>query len=311
MAPGVMQGPEHRADLLGRLQAVSAVARTSADAIIDGLFPEQASFSAASRLLSITAKAKYQGIGQASTSASVYPVLSPPKSGRRRKRRSNQRSTPLLPLRPLSPARIDLDEAGLSHAELALALWDAKMERQELSRDDLLFLLLHEDTTRVLESARLLRLSRISYEQVMELELTLDSMRNEGVPRLRAGSRQQQQQCAFASLLSRNVWMHQKAFGVWPLRVLAEVAARNCAPLPVISQVLPPTRATSSMRARPAYRVATALPPPTRTAGIARDEWDDAHRCIGVKSRIPFAVMKPQQLSIGSDSIGACSSFEF
>lgn len=318
MAPSPLRKPEKRADLLDRLQAVSTVARTSANDIIDGLFPEQASYLVASRLLAIAANDTRLVACQDPTSDSELPLLSPPRSGRKRTRRVNQRATPLQPLRPLSPVVNDHIDTGLSHAELALVLWDAKMERQQLSREDLLFLLLREDTVRVLESARLLRLSRVSYEQAMELELTLESMRSEDTRKLALQSRvRPRKQPSLATVLSRNAWMHCKAFAarqspVSP--VSSDPTTRNCAQLTVISQDLSPPKATAQMRTRPANRIATALPPSTSCDSstrqhtlMVRNDWEPRLRCGDPRSRFSPTAKKPQQMSI-SGTIGKCLS---
>lgn len=212
-----------RADPLDRLLPISSAARAGAGSILDDVFPEQKSYLRASELVQYGGNHSDERSAQAASrrGISTNGVSSPPPPRSRRKRRVchaiplqsiSPRHHPGSPVeqKPVSPparlVRHKLIDAN--NPDLALLLWDSKHYRQELSREDSLFLLVHEDVVRILESARLLHHSMLSYDQVMELEMTLESLRAIGfecqTPR--------QSLRSISTILSRNVWLRQKAF---------------------------------------------------------------------------------------------------
>ncbi|TYZ66223.1 hypothetical protein PybrP1_002108 [[Pythium] brassicae (nom. inval.)] len=131
-----------------------------------------------------------------------------------------------------------------------MALWEDKFRTRSLSSQDVLFLLTHDDILRVLESASVLRVARLSYDQLMELEVALESTRRSEIDTF---------ECVY-QLLCDNVWQRGVAFQAdWApvgLRNAVEgVEQQDAERLAALACLQSWTRVLVAKRVRSEYRV--------------------------------------------------------
>lgn len=213
-APARRNTPAKKPTCVERLQALTG-ATTSVDDILGEIFPFQCSYRRAELLLTPVSTQRMSRQTKRTTS---------PSRGDARATRDNKRAAAASPLqaidRPSSPLRVTARAAPSrssgsvlvsnnrelaakrEHDQHALALWEDKFRARSLSPQDVLFLVTHDDISRVLEGASLLRVAGLTYDQLMELEVALESTRR---------SRTDRSQCLYL-LLCDNVWQQGIAF---------------------------------------------------------------------------------------------------
>lgn len=139
-----------------------------------------------------------------------------------------------------------LDTRPDSFRQHMLSLWEDKFRLKRLELDDVLFLLAQPNIASTLESASFLREVRISYDQVMELEMTLAMLREQ--PKWSKAStltlHRMQTRATLCGLMAWNVWMHGQAFrvGVTSIRNLPKVTSpKRKSPKQLQSAIATPT----------------------------------------------------------------------
>lgn len=209
--------PAQQLTCVERLQAVNGVVK-SVDDILGELFPYQNEYRQADRLVSPPSRTPFSvecgtphtaAVSRGATRKKRLAVSSPLQSIQMVRTPSSVQapsSSPKTSLRRQNrPIQVRLDEPSALHEQNqhTLALWEDKFRGRRLSPQDILFLLTHEDAVSVLESASLLREARLTYDQLMELEMTLESLHKErsAVPCFR-----------LCELLCHSVWVRGVAF---------------------------------------------------------------------------------------------------
>ncbi|KAF1328331.1 hypothetical protein FI667_g6951, partial [Globisporangium splendens] len=272
-----------------RLQAVSGVVK-SVDDILNEIFPYQSTYRRAGRL--VTPPSRLDSVTRGTPSVGVVS-----RGATRRKRLASSpvlqsieknvlpSSVPDIPLpakiRECSPTQLGVREQD----QHTLALWEDKFRGRRLSPQDILFLLTHEDVLSVLENTNMLRETRLTYDQLMELEMALESLHKD---RSTITSH-----VCLCKILCTNVWVRGITFKLLPTERNAIVRESSpqkirLAPLspspPAEHQVM--KRASSSavlqtrqkLRSPDRMRLQTALPENFRssqqkeTLAIRREE---------------------------------------
>lgn len=292
---------ERQESYVARLRAVSGCVKT-VDDILEEFFPFQANYRLAESLVTPPAQHKKRTESPAeskrlTTATSSSPVSRGP--GSRKKRLSLTTPLPAIeiplatrdsatspdqasglqpPTMPLisSPQATSLVTAARDQDQHTLALWEDKFRGRRLSPQDVLFLVTHDDVARVLESAGLLREAGVTYDQLMELEVALESLRKTQFGTASIRNEGLQREPPLYQKLRASVWVHGVAFKVKSISILgisrgntslsprkglltplspAIDRVASCPALPVISS---PTSTRSPTKVR--QRLATALP---------------------------------------------------
>lgn len=298
---------ERQESYVERLQAVSRCVKT-VDDILEEFFPFQANYRLAESLVTPplnkkrTESSESKRLTRATPSSPVYRgattrkkrlALTTPLQAIERSTASRDfvpssgaASKPRTPTATSSTTHSDTNAsiAAREQDQHTLALWEDKFRGRRLSPQDVLLLVMHGDVARVLESAGLLRKAGVTYDQLMELEVALESLRKAQsvVCRERTATvatpRSEELYCesSLYKLLRDNVWLHGVAFKVksslyltassgtvalsprkgllTPLSPAIERVS-TCPVLPVISS---PAAARSPTKGK--QRLATALP---------------------------------------------------
>ncbi|GMF09442.1 unnamed protein product [Phytophthora lilii] len=95
----------------------------------------------------------------------------------------------------------------------ALSVWEDKYRMRCLEVEDVLFLIAHPHVATTLESASFLRRAQLTFDQIMELEMTLAMLRQQkGWNNVKPLLENAQASAPLCIKLARNAWAHGRAF---------------------------------------------------------------------------------------------------
>lgn len=273
-----------------RMQAVNGASPT-VDDILAEIFPFQSSYCRAEKLVAPPLLSQHIPYAPRRVATRVRSR----RLHETKQQRGISASTPLAAIeRPLSPLRVapgaplksplpaltsKIRKSVATHDQAerhAMTLWDDKFQTRSLSPQDVLYLLTHEDILRVLESASVLRVARLSYDQLMELEVALESTRR---------PRSDTFECVYP-LLCDSVWQRGIAFQADQAPVGVQTA---CGCVGLRKRVLAPLRSPSSWSPRAMAAASTA------TSSAKSRPIERAPSCTVLAASVMAAPMKSQQ----------------
>lgn len=338
-----------------RLQAVSGCVKT-VDDILEEIFPFQVNYRLAESLVTPPFSLKKR----TESSESIRPWATTPSApvshGVTTRKKRLALATPLQAIerapqrwssRATSPDRssrsqtpttrlnTDISTSNASTAargqdQHTLALWEDKFRGRRLSPQDVLFLVTHDDVASVLESAGLVREADMTYDQLMELEVALESLRevrfvapNEHPAVIRSKHEQLQDESSLYELLRDNVWLHGVAFNVKSSVHLA-TSGGTCAPSPRKGLLVPLSPAIERVATCPVLpiisspittrtptkaktRLATALPYDRKFAFPSREsDFEQEERSFEYRQRLHEAQVQSSASEKQYRQVGTC-----